>query len=476
MADRAPRLAWDLVLDLTEVEDGPLYQRLARSLRAAIRNGRLPGDTALPPSRTLAAELGISRATVTEAYGQLTAEGYLTARSGSATRVRPGLVWPAEAEPAADPDPRPWRIDLGPGIADLNAFPRAAWAEATRRALGVLPAGELAAAYPAGHPQARRAVAGYLRRARDAYADAAGTLLVPSASAGMRALAEALVGAGLTEIAVEDPSWGRLRGLCARHGLTPRPVPVDADGLLVERLAGLPGVRAVLITPAHQFPSGVALSPARRAALLDWCRDVDGLIIEDDYDAPFRYDRAQVASLQGMAPDRVALLGSVSKTLSPALGLGWVVPPPDWVEPVATALDGIGPSTVDAVAFAELIESGRYDQQLRRLRLSYRKRRDRLVERLAAELPELPVTGLSAGLHLVLGLPAGTDVPDLVRRAAEADLHLVDHDRYRAADRPPDPPALVLGYGNLRDAQVVPAVRLLRELLANRTRPATTAP
>ncbi|HLT61637.1 MAG TPA: aminotransferase class I/II-fold pyridoxal phosphate-dependent enzyme, partial [Microlunatus sp.] len=239
-----PNLSWDVVLDLAAENDGPLYQRLARALRAAIGSGRLPGGSALPPSRVLAAELGISRATVTEAYGQLTAEGYLTARSGSVTRVRPGLVRARDPDPVIDADPRPWRMDLGPGIADLNAFPRSAWAEATRRALGTVPMGDLAAAHPAGHPRARRSVAGYLRRARDADADAGRTVLVPSASAGMRALARALVRAGLTQIAVEDPSWPNLRRICAEAGLIPRPVPVDGDGLRVGALAGLPDVRA----------------------------------------------------------------------------------------------------------------------------------------------------------------------------------------------------------------------------------------
>ncbi len=467
MTETSANLSWDLVLDLSETEDGPLYLRLTRALRSAVRTGRLPGGSALPPSRVLAGELGVSRATVTEAYGQLAAEGYLTARSGSVTRVRPGLEWQPGEEPRTDPNPRPWRIDLGPGIADLNAFPRVAWAEAMRRAITGLPVGELAAAYPSGHPRARRAVAGYLRRARDADADEARTFLVPSASSGMRGLALALARAGRTEIAVEDPSWRNLRLICEQHGLVPRPVPVDDDGLRVDLLAELSGVRAVLITPAHQFPTGVALSPARRAALLEWCREVDGLIIEDDYDASFRYDRAQVAALQAMAPDRVALLGSVSKTLSPALGLGWMLLPPIWCEPVATELAGVGTSTVDAVAFADLIETGRYDQQLRRLRLTYRRRRDRLADRLAADLPDLPVTGLRAGLHLVLGLSDGTDVPALIRRAADVGLHLVDHDRYRAAARPPGPPALVLGYGNLRDAQVDQAVRLLAELITS---------
>ncbi|WP_152364041.1 PLP-dependent aminotransferase family protein [Microlunatus speluncae] len=464
MTDSSTNLSWDLVLDLSETEDGPLYQRLTRSLRSAVRTGRLPGGSALPPSRVLAGELGVSRATVTEAYGQLAAEGYLTARSGSVTRVRPGLVWQPGQQPQPDPNPRPWRIDLGPGIADLNAFPRVSWAEAMRRAITGLPVGELAAAYPSGHPRARRAIAGYLRRARDADADETRTFLVPSASSGMGGLARALARAGRTEIAVEDPSWPNLRRICAEHGLTPRPVPVDADGLRVDRLAALPDVRAVLITPAHQFPTGVALSPARRAALLAWCRDVDGLIIEDDYDASFRYDRAQVAALQAMAPDRVVLLGSVSKTLSPALGLGWMLVPPLWCDPVSAELGG--PSTVDSVAFADLIETGRYDQQLRRLRLTYRRRRDRLAARLAADLPGLPVSGLRAGLHLVLGLPPRTDVPALINRAAEVGLHLVDHDRYRASDRPKDPPALVIGYGNLRDAQVDQAVRLLAELIS----------
>lgn len=470
-----PQLSWDMVIDLSAQPSAPLYQQLTRAIRDAIRDGRVPGGAALPPSRALAAELGVSRATVTEAYGQLIAEGYLESRPGSTTRARPGLTDQPPTPEATDPLPethRTFRFDLRPGIPDLRAFPRTAWAEAVRRAVTALENRDLAGRYPFGHPRARASVASYLRRSRDAAAVPEHTFIVQSASAGMALLTQALRGAGKTAIAVENPSWPQLRDICRRGGLRSVPFPVDEDGMQVEQLDEHPEVGVVLLTPAHQFPTGVVLAPERRARLLDWARERDGLLIEDDYDASFRYDRRQIAALQGMGADRVALLGSLSKTLSPAVGMGWMVLPPAWSDAVTAAAPELGTTGVlDSLTLAEFIDSGRYDQQLRMLRQRYRSRRDVLVAALHRRLPDLQISGLNAGLHLVLNLPEGVDVADLIRRAHDADVGLVERGRYAVGDAGPPgsagsaPPALVLGYGNLRDSLVPEAVTRLAALL-----------
>jgi GntR family transcriptional regulator/MocR family aminotransferase len=256
---------------------------------------------------------------------------------------------------------------------------------------------------------------------------------------------------------VEDPSWSRTRQAVASAGLTVIPIPVDEDGMRVDQLRG---VRAVLVTPAHQFPTGTVLAPARRAALVEWARDVDGLILEDDYDAEFRYDRRPVGTIQGMDQKHVVLFGSVSKTLSPALGIGWYVLPPAWVERVAA---GAAPPVIDQLALATFIREGGYDRHLRAVRLRYRARRDALVAALAEHLPGSRITGVAAGLHLLLHLDSAA--PDLVRRAAAAGLHLVDRSAYQAEPSEAGHGTLVLGYGNLADSAVLPAVALLAELL-----------
>ena len=327
------RLAWDTVLDLGD-DGAPLVARLERALRDAVHAGRVPGGSALPPSRVLAETLGVSRWVVTEVYGQLVAEGFCEARVGSGTRVATGAAahavpkHPARAAPV--PAGAAVRLDLRPGVPDLRHVPRSAWLRALRDALADAPDADLGAPDPAGHPAARTAVVDYLARARSTCASSDDVVITHGAADGMARLARALRSAGHRAVLVEDPSWGRLRDVARDAGLVPVPVPVDDDGVDVGRLvaaADRTGARAALVTPAHQFPTGAALAPGRRDALVSWARDVDGLVIEDDYDAEFRYDRRPVAALQGHDPGRVALLGSLSKTVSPAFGLGWLVLP-----------------------------------------------------------------------------------------------------------------------------------------------------
>ena len=448
-------LAWDVLLDLSGQGTGPQHDRLARALRSAIRDEVLPAGTALPPSRKLAADLSCSRWLVTQAYAQLVAEGYLAARTGSATRV----VWSPDRDgrrPTASRPPTPAaRYDLTPGLPDLRAFPRRRWAEALRDTLATMPHTEFGVPARGGHPRLRAVLAEYLRRCRGALASAEDVTICSGVTEGMTQVSRALKAAGITTIAAEDPSWGRTRHAAASAGLAVLPIPVDEDGLRVDQLSGF---RAVIVTPAHQFPTGTVLAPARRAALVEWARDVDGLILEDDYDAEFRYDRRPVGTLQGMDRAHTALFGSVSKTLSPALGIGWYVLPPAWADLVHA---GSAPPVADQLALASYIEKGGYDRQLRAVRLRYRARRDALVAALAEHLPEARISGVAAGLHLLLHLDGVTE--NLVRRAADAGLRLTDLAVYEMS--PSEGSTLVIGYGNLADNAVLPAVTLLAALL-----------
>ncbi|WP_456786978.1 MocR-like pyridoxine biosynthesis transcription factor PdxR [Cellulomonas sp. P5_C5] len=459
---------------LVTIEGGqPAHVALERSLRAAVREGRLrPGDP-LPPSRALARDLGVSRWVVTQAYGALVAEGALDARTGAGTRVA-STSWPAQtAARVVDHPVRPRpRFDLGPGVPDLRHLPRAAWVAAVRTAVGSATPGDLVAPDPRGVPALRQALADRLAVTRAVLVDADALVVTHGAADGMTRLARSLRAAGHTSVLVEDPSWPRLRDVAAAAGLRPVPVPVDDEGVDVDALmaaAERSGARAALVTPSHQFPVGAALAPARREVLVRWARAVDGVLVEDDYDAEFRYDRRPVAALRALAPDRVALLGSLSKTLAPGFGVGWLVPPDD--VPAARAgldVDASAPPSLHQLACAALLSGGAYDRHLRSARTRYRRRRASLLAALERHLPALPVTGLAAGLHVVLGLPPGVDEQHVARLATRRDVRVVPSGRYRVG-AVASAPALVVGYGNLVDARLDEAVALLADAVTEAT-------
>ncbi|MFJ3472770.1 PLP-dependent aminotransferase family protein [Microbacterium maritypicum] len=478
MQNTRPILAWETLLDL-EVESGsavarPLRDRVETALRRAIAEGRLSPGSAVPPSRTLAETLGVSRWVVTEAYGQLVAEGVLEARTGSATRVAeqharaPGPTRPARLSERADGNAAlldvapPVRYDLRPGIPDLRATPRARWAAALRAAITAIPDRDLAASHPLGYAPARAAVAAYLSRSRHAVADAAHVAITHGATDGMGILSRELHRQGHRDLLVEDPSWPRLRAVAEEHGLRPIPVPVDDDGIDTARLMEIAtgtGARAALITPAHQFPLGAALAPGRREELVRWAREHGGLLIEDDYDAEFRYDRRPIPALQRLDPERVALIGSLSKSVSPALGLGWMLLPSG----IAPGQSATPPSLIDQAALAEFITRGDLERHLRSSRTRFRRRRRRLLDALRSELPELPVSGIAAGMHLVLAVPAGVVAADVVATGRAIGLALTPLTRYECIH--PQAEALVLGYGDLDDTLVEEAVARLATII-----------
>ncbi|GFJ89637.1 aminotransferase-like domain-containing protein [Phytohabitans rumicis] len=320
--------------------------------------------------------------------------------------------------------------------------------------------GELDYGTPTGAGRLRVELAGYLGRVRAARVDASGIVVTTGAAQGFALLAGALRDAGASTVGFEEPGSYGLRGHMEGHHVRLVPVPVDADGLDVAALDRA-GVPAVIVTPAHQFPTGVVLAPARRAALVEWARRTGGLIIEDDYDAEFRYDRDPVGCVQGLAPDAVAYIGSVSKALAPALRLGWLAVPDKWRAAVAARKEwaDLGGPVLEQLAFAELLASGGYDRHLRRARLEHRRRRDALVAALRRHLPGLRISGVAAGLHLVVELPAGVDDEALAERALAAGLGLLPLSRMRLAGG--GPPGLVLGYAANPPGELESAVQTL---------------
>ncbi|MGN9760256.1 MocR-like pyridoxine biosynthesis transcription factor PdxR [Streptomyces sp. SD31] len=424
----AERIGADLHLDLSESPEasgspapGGRRAALTRALREAVREGRLAPGTRLPPYRSLAADLGIARNTVADAYAELVAEGWLTARQGSGTRVaeraeplRRGERVPRKAPPRA----RGPRHDLRQGTPDASAFPRAAWLVSYRRALQQAPNEVFGPGDPAGRVELREALTEYLARARGVRTEPGRIVICSGFAHALRLLfgqdggpgAGGGAGGGVLRgpLAVEAYGLGFHRELLAAAGVRTVPLPLDEDGARVDRLGR---ERAVLLTPAHQFPTGGPLHPERRAAVIDWARARGGVILEDDYDGEFRYDRKPVGAVQGLDPERVIFIGSVSKSLSPAVRLGWMVLPERYVDDVLVAKGEreAWASVLDQLSLADFIVSGAYDRHVRRMRQRYRSRRDRLVTALATHAPHIEVTGVAAGLHAVLRLPPGTE-------------------------------------------------------------------
>ncbi|MEU6868801.1 PLP-dependent aminotransferase family protein [Streptomyces sp. NPDC046876] len=460
MTDSRATLGVDLHLDLSAGRG--LRAGLTEALREAARSGRLAAGTRLPSSRSLAADLGIARNTVAEAYAELVAEGWLTARQGSGTRVAERARPRRAAAAAVRARPglrRPPAYSLMAGAPDLAAFPRAAWLSAARRALTDAPNEAFGYAVDArGRIELREALAGYLARARGVYADPDRIVLCSGFAHALTLLAGVLRARRVREVAVEGYSLDVHRELVERAGLRTVPLAVDGAGARTTELGGEAG--AVLLTPAHQFPTGVALTPDRRAAAVDWARTTGGLILEDDYDGEFRYDRQPVGALQGLDPERVVYLGTASKSLAPGLRMGWMVVPAGLLDEVLAAKGRIDwtSSAPDQLTLAEFIRSGAYDRHVRGMRVRYRRRRDELV---AAVAGRVGVSGIAAGLHAVLDLPGGTQ-DAVLRAAAWHDLGLETLSRYAHPDAElPPREALVVGYGTPSASAWSPAVAAL---------------
>ena len=456
---------------------GPLRAQLEDQFRQAIRSGRLTSGDRVPSSRALATALGVSRGLVQDCYAQLLAEGYLDSRGGSATRVAAAatLVPP----PARTPRPAQPRLvaDFAYGVPDLASAPREDWAWAVREACRTAPNRDFSYGDPAGNQRLREIVAGYLRRVRAASTTADQLTICSGMAQGLGLVLRALADQGMSTVGFEDPGAGATVTAAAQWaGMRAVPVPVDDRGVDVAALSAS-GADAVVLTPAHQWPTGVVLAPERRRALVDWAARRQAVVIEDDYDAEFRYDKDPVGALQGLAPDHVAYLGTVSKSLAPTLRLGWIAGPPQLTRALSRAKEVTdrGSPGLDQLALALLIESGRYDRHLRRMRAEYAARRDVLIRALAEHAPTVRLTGLAAGFHAVAHLPARTAEQDVIAEARSRSVGLYGMGTYRA-DHSPDPPQLVLGFGNTTQRAIHAGIALVGDLLEGRSTRGIDAP
>ncbi|MET7996416.1 PLP-dependent aminotransferase family protein [Amycolatopsis sp. NPDC005232] len=460
----AEGLGADLHLDHLDLRGHHgLRTSLMDALREAVRTGRLLPGAQLPSSRTLAADLSIARNTVADAYAELVAEGWLTARQGSGTRVA------RRAEPRRAPTPgsdrvalrRPTpirtsdtRFSLLPGNPDLASFPRAQWLAASRRAIMAAPHEALGYGDPRGRVELRTALADYLARARGVYASPERIVICAGFVHGLRLIGSVLRARGVGTVAVETYGVPQYYDLLTETGLETPALPLDEDGTCTEGLRSL-DAGAVLLTPAHQYPTGGALRPDRRAAAVDWARSTGGLVLEDDYDGEFRYDRQPVGALQGLDPERVCYFGTASKSLAPGLRLGWLVLPRSVTHEVIAAKGHVdwAPGSFDQLTLAEFLTSGDYDRHVRAMRLRYRRRRDQLVAAVAEHAPGIRVSGIAAGLHAVLDLPPGTE-RSVIAAGARVGLALDGLGDFAHPSLPEDSgrEGLVVGYATPSDS------------------------
>jgi GntR family transcriptional regulator / MocR family aminotransferase len=450
-----------LLIELERGAELPLHEQVERAIRERIQAGRLAAGARLPSTRALSRELGISRGVVSEAYGQLAAEGYLLVRQGAPVRVARTVHAARQRPPARSLLPS-HAYHFHPGLPDLAGFPRDRWLRSLRAAWREAPIGAAGYPDPRGVPALREALGDYLARVRGAAAEPEQTMICTGFAQALSLLCRWLQSRGVERVALEDPGWHQARLIVEQAGLRVAPVPVDGDGLRIDALEES-GAAAVVVTPAHQFPTGVVLSRQRRAELIEWAERGERLIVEDDFDAEYRYDGAGVGALQGLAPERVVHIGSASKRLAPGMRLGWALLPSWLAWPLiqAKAIEDGGSEAIGQLALRDFLERGELDRHVRRMRLRYQRRREALVTALARWLPQARPCGEAAGLYELVELPDGVDEAGLVAAAAERGVGLEGLALHRFG--PGGPPGLVLGFGSLPEPAIEHGIRLLAE-------------
>ena len=463
MARTRTSSAAELLIDLQRDEE-PLHRQLERELRKAIRSGRLIDGFVLPSTRGLAEELNVSRGVVVEAYEQLVAEGYLSSSQGGTTRVsaRVGETGPS-ATPAVSEAP-PIRFQFAYGRPDVSEFPRQVWLRSLKRVLNESPSERLSYIDPRGAPELRLALADYLNRVRGTASEPERMVVVNGFAQALRLVMTVIKANGGRRVLFEDPGQDDAMRAAREIGLHVVRLPVDDAGL---ETAGLESMEAdlVLLTPAHHFPTGAVMSAGRRAAIVAWAKRRRAVILEDDYDAEYRYDREPIGAIQGLAPENVIYAGSASKTLAPGLRLGWLVAPSRLVDQIADLKKAVdrGSPSIEQLAFADFLSRGEFDRHLRRMRPIYRARRDALLRTLRRHLPDLRPVGASAGLHVLAWLPAGVDEAGVVARAATEGVNVEPLAPFWADG---GPPGLLFGYGGITEAAIDEGVRIIATAVA----------
>jgi GntR family transcriptional regulator/MocR family aminotransferase len=446
----------ELLVTLDRDAPDPLHRQLERELRDAVCEGRLASGAALPSTRALASQLGLSRGVVVEAYEQLVAEGYLTSLPGGATRISTRIAARPPVATSRSEATR-HRIDLGYGRPDVTEFPRQSWLRSLRRVLNEAPSDRLSYLDMRGAPELRETLTSYLNRVRGTVTHPEHVVICNGFAQGLGLVSQLLQGRGKGTIAIEDPGQPEPALVARVHGLTTVPVPIDDEGIVVEALRRT-NADMVVVTPAHQFPTGAVLSPGRRAELVAWAADGDRLILEDDY------DREPIGAVHGLAPDHVIYAGSASKTLAPGLRLGWLAVPGRLVDELAAIKESTdrGSASLEQLAFADFLERGEFDHHLRRMRPIYRARRDTLLAALRRHLPELEPVGASAGLHVIAWLPAGIDEQPLVQGAARAGVGIYGLRPYHSVQATARP-GLLFGYGTATETEIEEGIRVVGE-------------
>jgi GntR family transcriptional regulator/MocR family aminotransferase len=489
--NRATGFPSDLLIDVRSGDGGNLRERLEAGLRGAIQTGRLPPGSPLPPTRVLADELAISRSVVAEAYGNLKADGYVMARVGVGTRVSAAARhdWPDDAggiprERFRQPDfelawlarpgfqtprrPRPAEgspsIRLFGGLPDPALFPRTSWSRHYRAALAEVPDPEFTYPNVLGAPDLRRALAAYLGRVRGVATDPTRMVICSGFTQGLVMVCRALRRSGAKRVAVEDPCFAHHRVAISMTGV--EPVPISADPVGLDPTALPSDVAAVLVAPAHSYPSGGTLDADRRRALIGWAHNTGAIVIEDDYDAEFRYDRQPIGALQGLGPERVVYIGCASKTVTPALRLGWLAAPADLIDALEREklYDDMGSNLLDQLAFASFVDRGDFARHLRRVRPIYRARRDATIEALERHLPKGRWQGEAAGLHVHVLLPDAVNELELAAAAYERGV-LVEDGAWHWARPGEAPPSIVLGYGSVTESNIKRGIAILGEAI-----------
>jgi GntR family transcriptional regulator/MocR family aminotransferase len=453
----------EVLLSVSRGGGRTLGSQIETQLRDAIRDGRLRAGARVPSTRDLATQLGVARRVVVGAYEQLAAQGYLTLRRGARTCVAQSARTripspPQPSAPAATP-----RFDLRPRAPDVSGFPRTEWLRCLRDAMQTMSNADLGYGDPAGAEPLRSALSEYLGRVRGVAAEPDRVVVTNGYSQAQGLICRTLLARGARRIGFENPSHPEQRRIAERAGLTVVPVAVDDAGIRLDELDRA-AVDALVLTPAHQHPTGAVLTGERRRGLLAWLRRRDAIVLEDDYDAEYRYDRAAVGALQGLDPDRIVYAGSASKTLAPALRLGWLVVPPSMLAAVTDEKDlaDCGTAQIEQHAFAGFLARGELDRHLRRMRTRYRRRRDLLLDELARALPEATVRGVAAGLHATVELPDGYDEQAILGQARRRGIDLTTMREFWI---PPTGgrPTLLLGYAQLPIPAIPAAVRSLAE-------------
>jgi GntR family transcriptional regulator/MocR family aminotransferase len=359
----------------------------------------------------------------------------------------------------------PARIDLSYGRADVSNFPRAAWLRSIRRALRDAPNEMFAYLTGSGVPQLRTAIADYLNRVRGTMAEPERIVITTGYAQGIGLLIGVLAASGAKRIALEDPSSADdALPLARAAGLDVVGVPVDHDGIRVDLLRET-DADAVVLTPSHQWPTGAVLSPDNRAAVLRWAVARGAVVVEDDYDAEYRYDRTPVGALQGLAPEHVVYAGSASKTLAPGLRLGWFVLPSRLHGAMAAAKIAAdrGSPALEQLALADFISCGEFDRHLRRMRPVYRRRRNALLAALAQRLAAATPTGISAGLHLVALLPPEWDEASIVDAAYRGGVSVGGLGPYRIAH--PGQGGLIFGFATVNEHAIAEGVDIIGRIV-----------